>query len=121
MVWCFYLPFSSLIDFICNKAINNGYLYQAKRFIALNGSLEEAPGSLGHLCMYNPHRPAWQVDLNNLRQFKPSVSQFVHILSLSYFMVYKVEDPNAHQDKEAGVLRNLIKQLFGRSSTETIW
>lgn len=82
--------------------------------MALNGSLEEAPGSLGHLCIYNPHRAAWQVDLNDLMQFKPSVAQFVHLLSLNYFAVYKVEDPNAHQDKEVGILRNLIKQKLDK-------
>lgn len=35
------------IDFICNEAVNNSYLYQEKTPMALNGSLAEAPGSPG--------------------------------------------------------------------------
>lgn len=36
-----------VIDFICNEAVNNSYLFQGKTPMALNGSLAEAPGSPG--------------------------------------------------------------------------
>lgn len=42
-----FLSSPAVIDFICNEAVNNSYLYQGKTPMALNGSLAEAPGSPG--------------------------------------------------------------------------
>lgn len=42
-----FLSRAPVIDFICNEAVNNSYLYQGKTPMALNGSLAEAPASLG--------------------------------------------------------------------------
>lgn len=42
-----FLSSPAVIDFICDEAVNNSYLYQGKTPMALNGSLAEAPGSPG--------------------------------------------------------------------------
>lgn len=39
--WCFYFPFSAVIDFMCNEAVNN-YFYQGNPPLLPNGSLAGA-------------------------------------------------------------------------------